>query len=113
FYKKQYKRNCYNIAQGGNGGNLIKHYLPEEKELMYKKMTLTRKINGIGIGEKNPMYKSGERGLHPYKGKTRDEETRLKISESLKGNIPWNKGLKIIPEKTEKELEEEKINNYL
>lgn len=113
FYKKKYKENCYNIAKGGNGGNLIKHYLPEEKELVYKKMVLTRKVKGIGLGETNPMYKSGEKGFHPYKGKRRDKETRLKISESLKGNTPWNKGLKILPEKTDKELEEEKIKNFL
>ena len=113
FYKKKYKENCYNIAKGGNGGNLIKHYLPEEKELVYKKMVLTRKVKGIGLGETNPMYKSGEKGIHPYKSKRRDKETRLKISKSLKGNTPWNKGLKILPEKTDKELEEEKINKYL
>jgi hypothetical protein len=31
--------------------------------------------------------------LGPWLGKTRSKETREKISDSLKDNIPWNKGL--------------------
>ena len=37
-------------------------------------------------------YASGKR-IHHYKGKHRSEEDKLKISNSLKGNIPWNVGL--------------------
>lgn len=33
----------------------------------------------------------------PNKGKTPSEETRAKISESLRGHTPWNKGLKLPP----------------
>lgn len=74
-----------------------------------KKMAETRKRKGIGFGPSNPMYKSGERGIHPRKGKKLDLETRLKISESLKGNIPWNKGLK--KEKKEISYEERYLKN--
>lgn len=39
-------------------------------------------------------YKSGER-IHHYTGKQRSKEDREKISNSLKGNIPWNAGKKM------------------
>ena len=41
-------------------------------------------------GEKNPMF--GKPGWN--KGQSRSEETKKKISQSKKGNIPWNKGKK-------------------
>lgn len=34
-YKKTHK--CYNIAKGGNGGNLMLHYTEEEKRKVYEK----------------------------------------------------------------------------
>jgi len=44
-------------------------------------------------GENNPMYgMSGE--LSPNWGKQHSDETRQKISKSLKGRQPWNKGKK-------------------
>jgi len=39
---------------------------------------------------KNSDSNSGKN--HHYYGSTRSEKTKLKISESLMGNIPWNKG---------------------
>ena len=42
------------------------------------------------IAKKN--YASGKR-IHHYKGKHRSEEDKQKISNSLKGNIPWNVGI--------------------
>ena len=37
-------------------------------------------------------YASGKR-IHHYKGKHRSEEDKQKISNSLKGNVPWNVGI--------------------
>lgn len=52
-----------------------------------KKMSDAKK--GKYAGEKNPMYgisiTAWNKGISP------SEETKRKISESLKGNIPWNK----------------------
>lgn len=45
-------------------------------------------------GPNNPMY--GKYGKVPWnKGIACSEETRKKISETLKGHGPWNKGLKM------------------
>ena len=45
----------------------------------------------------------------PYPGyRTLNDETKKKISESLKGNIPWNKGKKTgpLPEETRRKMSE-------
>lgn len=38
-YKEKYKKNCYNIAKGGDGGNTLLHKSIEEKQLFVNKMT--------------------------------------------------------------------------
>lgn len=111
YYKNKYKRDCYNIASGGQGGNLLL-YAPESKRReAIEKMVSTRKDNLIGIGKNNPMYQSGTKGFHPLLGKNHSQETKNKISKSLKGNIPWNKNLKVV--KTQKELQQEKVDSFI
>lgn len=92
FFIDKYKENSYNIAIGGNGGNMIKFLSKEDKQKVYDKMVKTRKEKCIGIGEKNPMFESGKRGIHPMLNKHHSLKTKQKISSSLKGNKPWNKG---------------------
>lgn len=49
----------------------------------------------IGISDKHRLQLSEKhKGKASSKGRAVSSETRNKISESLKGNIPWNKGLK-------------------
>lgn len=106
--KEQYEEYCEKF-RGSNNGMYGKRG-PASKERI-EKMVATRKRLGIGVGENNPMYKSGERGIHPLLGSKRSEETKNKISNSLKGNIPWNKGTAKI--KTEEEKAEIKLKRYL
>ena len=48
------------------------------------------KISKANSGTKNGMYNCGEN--HPMYGKHHSYESKLKMSDSRKGNIPWNKG---------------------
>ena len=101
----------YNIAIGGEGGNLIEYKTEEEKINIYEKMIETRKRLGIGVGENNPMYHSGIEGRHPRTGVKLTQETKDKISKSLMGHIPWNKGLH--QQKSERDLVFDKVSHYL
>ena len=67
-YKNVYKRNCYNVAEGGQGGNSHKYKSEKEKiEFSYKMSRLTS-------GEKNGFF-----------GKTHNEETKKLCGEQNKG----------------------------
>lgn len=58
-----------------------------------------RKLSEFNKGKNNPNY---------GKSKILDEKTKHKISNSLKGHIPWNKGKKIKPhsEETKRKISE-------
>jgi len=76
-----------NIKKGLEGKHpmLGKHWSKKTKE----KMSKSHKALNIDVnGERNPFY-----------GKEHTEESRRKMSVSLKGKTPWNKGIKtnVIP----------------
>lgn len=50
------------------------------------KNKLSTSLKDAWVERKKKNYK------HPFKGKHHSNETREKISETLKGHIPWNKG---------------------
>lgn len=78
------------------------------------KQKMSNRLSGSQVGEKNicygrPISESRRAALikniknnpnYGMKGKKFSEESKRKISESLKGNIPWNKGLKIKKEQS-------------
>lgn len=60
-FKVKYKKDCYNIAEGGTGGNTMKFKSEEEK------LEFSLKMSVITSGENNPFY-----------GKTHTDETKVK-----------------------------------
>lgn len=66
-YKAVENKNFYNIADGGQGGNVTKGFSKEERE------KINKKISESNSGKKHHMY-----------GKHHTEETKEKISNSVK-----------------------------
>jgi len=64
FERKSNGNGCYNIADGGDGGSLGEEW----------------------------QRKVAEANIRNHKGKPLSNEIRKKIAETLKGNVPWNKG---------------------
>jgi group I intron endonuclease len=83
--------NGYNLTGGGEG-------LAEISEFTRKKLSDAAKLRvspmkGRKHSEASKLKMSKNRtGISSGKGKTVTQETRDKISKSLMGNVPWNKG---------------------
>lgn len=104
-YKEKYGEKCLNINPGNKLGMLGFHHTEESKRKMSEHHNpkssplgrkasdeTKRKLSESKMGDKNPMY--GKRGKEsPFYGKPLSEEVKKKISDTLKGNIPWNKGV--------------------
>lgn len=93
----------YNISEGGDWGDISEGMSQEDYERW------CRNLSEACSGERNGFYGkkhteeskkliskhhadfSGEN--HPMYGKHPSQATRKKMSESMKGRIPWNKGL--------------------
>lgn len=85
----QDERFGYNVADGGDGGNLISGYSEEQKRKHYEKISNSLKQRYEQnpelkpFGEKNGMY-----------GKKKSEESKNKVSKTLKANYKNNPELK-------------------
>ena len=101
----------YNLSSGGNGGDTFSSQSDERKEIIRKNLSISLKNS-----EKHAKYLANQAGktleeLYGYEkakdikrkrsesllGHPTSKETRKKIGDansiSLRGNIPWNKGL--------------------
>lgn len=115
-------QNCYNIANGGNGWGLLGKRAPAEvyeriaakqrgvskpKHSEEANLRKSQRMKGVGVvqtadarkratektaAKARAAFASGQR-VHHYLGKLRSEEVKAKISKSLEGNVPWNKGI--------------------
>lgn len=115
FYIKKYKAReaGYNLTDGGDGTIGYKH--TEEDKIKISKAGKGRikseaeckKLSESKRGEKNPMF--GTNGF--WFNKHLYDETKQKISNTLKGKTPWNKGLKgCISDETRKKMSESAKN---
>ncbi len=95
FYIKKYKAReaGYNLTDGGDGTIGYKHTqenkikISEAGKGRIKSEVECKKLSESKRGEKNPMF--GTNGF--WVNKHLPDETKQKISNTLKGNIPWNK----------------------
>jgi len=69
YFKEMFQENCYNIAEGGTGGNSLKFYSEDQLNNFKNKMSAILK------GENNPFY-----------GKQHTKETKQRISETKQGS---------------------------
>jgi hypothetical protein len=100
YYIKKYntiRPNGYNIAEGGEGGNLIAGYTQEEKEALYQ--TISEKT-------KEAMQRPEVRERLLDAARNKDEKWRRHISEALTGR----KGVPMT-EANKKKLSERSIGN--
>ena len=81
-----YMPNGYNMTFGGEGQLGLQHTKKTKK-----KMSLSH--IGKALGKDNPMF--GKVGAN--KGKKFSKQIKEKMSQSMKGRIPWNKG-KVCPQ---------------
>ena len=98
---KQYKSTTneygYNKHDGGRAG------IPLSKDTKAK-------LSKANSGKNNGMYGIGKG--HPMYGKNHSMESRKKISEGHKGQIPWNKGkIGIYSQEARKKISETHIGN--
>ena len=115
-YCKDYKNiENYEAAKKDNFKNWEVHHRLEthNSDGERRLVDITRdELKALGMYYNRPsselifLTKSEHQFLH-QKGKQLSEETKKKLSEAKKGNIPWNKG-KQLSEETKKKLSEAK-----
>lgn len=100
-------------------GRIVIHLNDEEKRIYPNELPIYEQLGWVkGITEKHKKENSKKRkGKQSHnKGKHLTEQTKKKISDSLIGNIPWNKGLTAITDDRVKSYTlkgtQTKINRY-
>ena len=106
FFIKQYDsiKNGYNTSEGGASPKGY-HHTDDAKRRIGS--AAKKRITGTKLSDETRHKISESLKGHTSwnKGRTPDEETRKKISESLKGHTPWNTG-KTLSEEHKKKISE-------
>lgn len=79
-YRKNYPFRLYNISNGGGGGRMPEDIIAKNKIKISRSNKRNPKLSHPG--KSNPMY-----------GKHHTEESKKRMSEHRKGQLPWNKGI--------------------
>ena len=98
------KENCYNISDGGEGGNFKGRKHSEETK---RKISEAKKGKPRSEETKKKLSEAHKGKPAWNKGKHASEETKKKISEALRGQAAWNKGSHI-SEETKRKISEAK-----
>lgn len=97
-------KNCYNLADGGNGGNtgpvseetrqkLSKaHKGKHRSEETKSKISESKKGKPTWIKDKHLSEETRKKISESKKGREFSEEHKRRLSEARKGKTPWNKG---------------------
>lgn len=86
-----------NMTDGGDGSSGYKHTIDARKKMSLKRKGRTlsdqwkRHISAAGVGRKQSAETIQKRS-NSLRGRILSQASRTKISQSLLGNIPWNKG---------------------
>ena len=93
-YKNLYGKDCYNLANGGDGGDVFKYQTPEEKQAFVDKMTIINKErcnteefrNRISEATRQRYSDEEERRIHSERVRNTwsDEGLRKRQSDRLK-----------------------------
>lgn len=101
YYKSNNKKYGYNILDGGNVSNGLTKDIINKMSSITKELWQTeeyrKKVTNAHIGIKpneETKKKMSQNNAKYWQGKNLSEETKRKLSESLKGRIAWNKGTK-------------------
>lgn len=94
YYKNSYGKDCYNLAKGGDGGDVFKYQTPEDKKQFVDKMTIINKQRCNTEDFKNKLSKAtskryediNERKLHSEKLKETwsNQDLRKEQSDRLR-----------------------------
>lgn len=92
YYKKR-GASMYNIANGGEGGDLVTCLPKNDYKCFCQLMSELNKKGITGNKGKHLSETHKKRIGQSNKGKVRSEEVKYRHSACMKGKIPWNKGL--------------------
>jgi group I intron endonuclease len=92
----------YNIADGGDGGDLVT-CLPEDEHIKFKnKISELNKLGIVGNKGKHLSESHKQKIGYGNKNKVHSDEWKKKQSLSMKGKPAWNKGLTVNDDRVKK-----------
>lgn len=101
-YYRSLNTPMYNIADGGDGGDLVSCLSDEDRKKFSDCISRSNKEGRIGNKGKHLTPEHKRKIGEGNKGKVHSEEWVNKQREAVRGKTPWNKGLTIEDERVRK-----------